>query len=89
MLIDRDLKVYQAYQLERSLRRAWGLKTIWAYIRLLLAGRKWVSGDGDTAQMGGDFIIDSAGIIQLAYRSHDPTDRPAVQDLIHTLKALE
>ena len=88
VVIDRELKVYRAYQLERSKWRAWGPKTIWMYIKLLLKGRKWVQGDGDTAQMGGDFIIDAKGMIQLAHRSHDPTDRPKVDDLIKVLENL-
>jgi len=59
------------------------------YARLLLSGRKWLPKEGDTSQMGGDFIIDSKGIIRLAYRSKEPADRPAVSQLLEILKQIE
>jgi hypothetical protein len=76
LLLDPERKVYETYGLERSLLRSWNLKTIYAYVKLMVSGRKWRGIQGDSAQLGGDFIIDSMGIIKLAYRSHDPTDRP-------------
>lgn len=39
------------------------------------------SGGDDTTQLGGNFIIDAGGILRLAYRSYDPTDRPSVEFL--------
>ena len=54
---------------------------MWKYVKLLLTGRKWRGIQGDSAQLGGDFIIDSSGVIQLAYRSYDPTDRPSIESL--------
>jgi len=36
--------------------------------------------------MGGDFIIDSMGIVRLAYRSKEPADRPGVGQLLDILK---
>lgn len=86
VILDPEREVYQAYELERSYLRAWGLKTMWRYVLLLAAGRKWRGIQGDSAQMGGDFIVDSEGIIRLAYRSHDPTDRPSAEDLIRCIE---
>ena len=51
-----------------------------------MAGRKLQPKGGDTSQLGGDFIIDSQGKIQLAYRSHDPADRPPVEDLLEIIE---
>ncbi len=65
--------------------RAWGLKVWWRYAQLLLAGRKWRGVQGDSGQLGGDFIVDTAGIIRLAYRSHDPTARPSTNQLLAVL----
>ena len=89
LLIDPKRAVYQAYGLERSFARSWNLRTIWKYVKLLLSGRKWRGIQGDSAQLGGDFIIDSKSIIQLAYRSYDPTDRPSIENLHEILRRLE
>ncbi len=88
LLLDPERKVYHAYSLERSLLRSWNLHTLWTYIKLLTSGRKWRGIQGDSAQLGGDFIIDSQGKIHLAYRSHDPTDRPPVEDLLVILRSI-
>lgn len=89
VLLDSERSVYQSYGLERSFLRSWGLKTMWRYVHLLIAGRKWRGIQGDSAQLGGDFIVDKNGIVRLAYRSHDPTDRPSVDDLLSLLQQLE
>ena len=88
LLLDSERAVYRAYGLERSFLRSWGPKTIWLYMRLLAAGRKWRGIQGDSAQLGGDFIVDTNGVIRLAYRSHDPTDRPSVDDLLNLLRQI-
>ena len=89
VLLDAERAVYRSYGLERSLLRSWGPKTMWRYARLLAAGRKWRGIQGDSAQLGGDFIVDADGIVRLAYRSNDPTDRPSVDDLLNLLQQLE
>lgn len=81
LLLDPSRRVYNRYGLERSLWRSWSLKTIWRYVQLLRAGRQWRGIQDDSAQLGGDFIVDSGGIVRLAYRSHDPTDRPSIEKL--------
>ena len=88
LLLDPQRTVYQAYGLERSLRRSWNLRTIWRYIQLLSTGRKWRGIQGDSAQLGGDFVVDAGGIVKLAYRSHDPTDRPPVERLLTIFEQL-
>jgi len=59
------------------------------YIKLLSSGRKWRGIQGDSAQLGGDFVIDSQGIIKLAYKSHDPTDRPSVSSLMELFRQIK
>lgn len=87
--LDPGRKAYQAYGLEHSLIRSWGPNVWFAYARLLLSGRRWRGIQGDSAQLGGDFIVDRNGIIRLAYRSHDPTDRPSINKLVSLLQQLE
>ncbi len=86
LLLDPQRKVYQAYGLERSFWRSWNLKTLWRYLQLFRAGHSWRGIQGDSTQLGGDFIVDSQGVLRFAYRSHDPTDRPAVEQLLEVLK---
>lgn len=82
LLLDPDRAAYRAYGFEQSLIRSWGVKVWLRYAQLLLAGRPWRGIQGDSGQLGGDFIVDANGIIRLAYRSHDPTDRPSVSQLL-------
>ena len=88
LLLDRERTIYHTYGLERSLMRSWNVKTVQRYVQLMSKGRKWRGIQGDSAQLGGDFIIDSEGIVRLAYRSHDPTDRPEVEQLLAILRQL-
>jgi peroxiredoxin len=88
LLLDPDRVVYRAYGLERSWRRSWNPRTIWYYAQLLRAGRRWRGIQGDSAQLGADFILDPQGVIRLAYRSHDPTDRPSPEQLLSLLRQL-
>jgi hypothetical protein len=88
LLLDPARVAYDAYELEWSLLRSWNLNTFWQYIRLLLSGRRWRGIQGDSGQLGGDFIVDAQGVVRLAYRSQDPTDRPPVVTLLTMLKQL-
>ncbi len=89
VLLDTERSVYQAYHLEQSFFRSRNLRTRWYYLRAWLSGKKTHDAQGeDTSQLGGDFIVDRKGILQLVYPSHDPTDRPPVDDLLKVLKTL-
>lgn len=86
LLIDEPRLAYRAFGLERSWWRSWQPKTVWRYVQLLLSGRRWRGIQGDSAQLGGDFVIDRQGVVRLAYRSDDPTDRPSVDLLLAVLE---
>lgn len=88
LLLDPARNVYRVYGLERSYLRSWNWRTMWLYVRLLLAGRKWRGIQDDSAQLGGDFVVDTRGIVCLAYRSFDPADRPAVEVLLGVVSGL-
>jgi len=87
LLLDPDRAAYRAYDLEHSLVRSWGPGVWLRYAQLLLAGRRWRGIQGDSGQLGGDIVVDSSGIIRFVHRSHDPTDRPAVRQLLTELKS--
>ena len=82
ILCDSDRHVYSAYGLESSFLRSWQPRVWLHYARLLLGGRAWRGIQGDSGQLGGDFIIVRQGIVRLAHRSQDPTDRPSVHGLL-------
>jgi hypothetical protein len=85
LLLDPERAAYRAYGLEHSLLRSWGVKVWLRYAQLLLTGRPWRGIQGDSGQLGGDIIVDARGVIRLAHRSHDPTDRPSVGELLAIL----
>jgi hypothetical protein len=89
VLLDPERSIYKAYKLERSLRRSWNLRTIWRYLRLLISGHRWRGIQGDSAQLGADFVVSPDGGVRLAHYSHDPTDRPAAEDLLALLRESE
>ncbi|MCB0164939.1 MAG: redoxin domain-containing protein [Anaerolineae bacterium] len=89
LLLDQTRQAYQAYGLDRSVLRSWGLKNLGYYAKALFQGKQLLDSHGeDTNQLGGDFIIDSEGIIRYAHPSRDPTDRPDVEELLAVLKGV-
>jgi peroxiredoxin len=88
LLLDPEMKAYHAYGLQHSLLRSWSPKIWFEYARLMMRGRKWRGIQGDSGQLGGDFIIDQSGIIRMAYRSHDPADRPGISDILQILNEI-
>jgi alkyl hydroperoxide reductase subunit AhpC len=89
VLLDRERTVYNAYGLERSRLRSLSPRTLWLYATRHLRGQQMHRSHGDdTSQLGGDFIVDKNGILRLAYPSHDPVDRPPVDDLLKSLQKL-
>ena len=87
--LDPARAAYRAYALDHSLVRSWGPKTIVTYARLLLSGRRWRGIQGDSGQLGGDFVVDASGHLRFAYRSRDPSDRPSVGELLEVFRQLD
>lgn len=88
LLLDPERRTYRAYGLRHSVARSWSPRTLWYYVRAAFAGRKLHGIRGDPNQLGGDFIVDSDGIVRLAYRSRESVDRPPVADLLGLLRSL-
>jgi hypothetical protein len=86
LLLDPERNVYHTYKLKHSWLSSWNFKTLVYYVRALLGGKKWRGIAGDSAQLGGDFIIKPDGTFLLEYRSEDATDRPEALDLLGLLR---
>ncbi len=87
LLIDPERNVYYSYKLKHSWPGSWNFKTLAYYIRALVGGRQWHGIIGDSAQLGGDFIIEPDGSFLLEYRSKEATDRPKVSEILGILRA--
>jgi peroxiredoxin len=87
-LIDPERDAYHAFGLQSSIVRSWMPQNLWFYAKATLQGREKFGKRGDPHQLGGDFIVDSQGIVRLAHPSKDPTDRPSVEGMLQLLKDL-
>jgi peroxiredoxin len=85
-LVDQDRVSYATYGLESSVFRSWSPANLWYYTKAVLQKRETFGKRGNPHQLGGDFIIDPCGKLQLAHPSKDPTDRPAIDDLLGILR---
>lgn len=86
LLLDPGRAVYHAYEVGHSWSRSWNLKTLSYYARALLSGRGWRGIKGDSAQLGGDFIINPDRTLELAHPSKEATDRPDVSEMLNILR---
>ena len=86
LLLDPERSVYRKYELKRSWIGSWNPRTLVYYVRALLGGRKWRGIIGDSAQLGGDFVINEDGTLLLEYRSRETTDRPEVSQVMSLLR---
>ena len=83
LLVDDTRETYRKYgMLSASFWDVWGLKTWWAYLRLLIKGERLRKSEGDIFQRGGDVLIDPTGIVSLHHVGVGPADRPAVEEIL-------
>jgi alkyl hydroperoxide reductase subunit AhpC len=88
LLIDHERKLYDAYGMLRA--RNWDLfrpSMIWHYLKLLAKGRRLRRPGSDVYQLGGDVLVDPAGMVRLHHVSHNPADRPAVESILNAIRA--
>jgi peroxiredoxin len=87
LLVDEDRGVYRSFDmLAASFWDIWGPATWLAYGRLLLRGEKLVQSEGDTSQRGGNVLVDPDGIVRIHHVGDGPADRPAVPDMLATIR---
>jgi peroxiredoxin len=88
LLSDPERGVYRSYGLGKG--STWGIfgpKIIWTYIKLMARGRLFRGIQANPYQLGGDFVIDGEGIVRLAHRGEEPTDRPTVEQLLEAVRS--
>jgi hypothetical protein len=82
LLVDDERRVYRAYGLEQGAFWRFLLpKVALGYLRMMEAGRQVQRPHEDPLQLGGDFVVDPAGLIALAHPCKDPTDRATADEL--------
>lgn len=87
LLVDDERTLYAAYGMERgSWWNIFGPASCWAYLKLLLRGRRLRSPGSDVHQLGGDVLIDPQGIVQLHHIGSGPADRPTVSALLERIQ---
>lgn len=83
MLLDREVAMYRAYSMDRAdLWSIYGPASIWNYLKLISRGRKIEKPGTDLRQLGGDVLIDPAGIVRYHFVSTSPHDRPSPEDIL-------
>lgn len=83
LLIDETREVYRAYgMLAGDLWNVWGPPAWWAYLKEFARGRLPRKPHADVMQLGGDVLIDPAGIVRVHHIGKGPADRPSVRTLL-------
>jgi hypothetical protein len=87
VLIDRDLAAYRRWGLGRASRLQLArLDWVRGYARMLLRGDRLARPGRDVLQLGGDFVIDRAGMVVLSHPQARFGDRPAAGALVRALE---
>jgi alkyl-hydroperoxide reductase/thiol specific antioxidant family protein len=83
LLVDRDRRAYAAWGLGRaSALKIWADPRVWVrYLHAVAGGERPTRFGSDTLQLGGDFVVDSAGLLAYARPQHTD-DRPPVAVLL-------
>jgi peroxiredoxin len=89
VIADPQRDAYRAFGLDRtSWLTIFRPDVLMRYVVFILRGwlpRKIRQGE-DVLQLGGDFLLDGDGRLIYAYRSAEPTDRPAVKTLLQAVR---
>jgi len=86
LLIDSSRTLYRPYGMGRGRWwEIWGLATWRAYARLALHGHWPRRSSGDVHQLGGDVLIDPAGVVRVHHVGSGPADRPSIESLLRVL----
>ena len=81
--VDPQRKAYRSWGLRRRGLSSWlTAGTIRIYLDGFRHGRRWRPRQLDFRQLGGDAVIDAAGIVRLWHPSQSPDDRPSIDALI-------
>lgn len=88
VLVDGDRRAYEAWGLRRlAWWRIFGDPRVWwQYLKFALRGERFLPWGSDILQMGGDFVVDTAGSVTYARPQRSDT-RPPVGELVEALEA--
>ena len=87
IVVDEERELYRAYGMLLGHKRdLWGPASVLVYLRLMLRGRRLRLPTGDTAQLGGDVLIDPAGVVRVHHVGSGPADRPAIDELLDVVR---
>lgn len=91
IVCDPERAAYAAFGLERT---NWFTfftpRVLWGYFHGMFKGygvKRPYAGE-DVLQLGGDFVLSRGRNVIFAYRSVNPTDRPAVNDILAALESV-
>lgn len=87
ILVDERRDAYRSWGMGRaSVARVWLDPRVWGrYAGLLLRGNVPIRTGKDTLQLGGDFVVDPAGVVTYS-RPQVRDDRPAVSTLLDEIE---
>lgn len=86
LLLDSNQEVYQAYGMARgSWWDLYGPLSILRYLKLMMGGRRPGKPGRDWNQLGGNVVIDPAGIVRLQHISTNPHDRPTIESMMELI----
>jgi hypothetical protein len=88
IVVDGERELYRAYgMLHGRVRDLYGPASVLVYLKLMSRGRRLRLPTGDTAQLGGDVLIDPRGIVRLHHVGSGPADRPAIEAVLDVVRS--
>lgn len=84
---DSERKLYRHFgMLKAGFWDLWGPSSLFAYLLLLLKGRKIESSTADIHQRGGDVLIDPQGWVRFHHIGRGPADRPNIEEIFQVVE---
>lgn len=84
---DSERKLYRYFgMLEARFWDLWGPRSLFAYLQLLLKGRKLEPSTADIHQRGGDVLIDPQGLVRFHHIGRGPADRPDIEKIFQVVE---
>ena len=84
---DTERKLYRYFGMfDAKFWDLWGPSSLFAYLQLLLKGRKIESSTADIHQRGGDVLIDSQGVVRFHHIGRGPADRPDIEKIFQVVE---
>lgn len=86
-LVDAERELYHYFgMLKAGFWDLWGPRTLWAYLLLVLKGRKILASRSDVHQRGGNVLIDPLGRVRFHHIGGGPADRPEIEAIVELVE---